>query len=181
MRTRSTDRSDRRAIEVRGSTIHGRGVFARLPIRSGTTVVEYKGERLDPDEAAERYDDSVAGSITLLFTVDDRRVIDGGRGGNEARFINHSCEPNCESYVHRGRVFIRAVRNIKAGEELTYSYDLLVGGRPLKAWAKRYRCRCSALTCRRTMLEPSLARQVRRLLNGSARVVARDLYPSSSG
>jgi SET domain-containing protein len=155
-------------IVVRGSRIHGRGVFARRAIPAGTTVVEYKGERLDPDAAADRYDDSVAGSITLLFTVNDRWVIDGGRGGNEARYINHSCEPNCESYVHRGRVYIRALRDIAPGEELTYAYDLLVGGRPIKAWARRYRCRCSSLTCRRTMLEPLLARRLRKLLNGSA-------------
>lgn len=179
MRTILPARSSGSLIQVRTSPIHGRGVFARTRIPANTTVVEYKGEKVPADEAAERYDDTVAGSITLLFTVDDRWVIDGGRGGNEARFINHSCEPNCESFVRRGRVYIRSLREIAPGQELTYSYDLLVSGPPERAWARRYRCRCASLTCRRTMLEPVLARRVRSLLNGSARP-RRYAGPSSS-
>src|ERR1035438_10360127 len=85
-------------IEVRNSPIHGFGVLALRRIRKGTTVIEYIGDRVTHEEADSRYEDKDPNdSHTFLFTVDSKTVIDGGVGGNEARYINHACDPNCES------------------------------------------------------------------------------------
>jgi len=138
-------------IEVRTSPIHGRGVVALRRIRKGTRVIEYKGERVTHDEADARYED-VDESYTTLFTIDDTWVIDAERNGNEARFINHSCEPNCEAVLEEGRVFIYAMRTIREGEELVYDYHLQRSGRFRKEWYQLYACRCGAEKCRGTML-----------------------------
>jgi hypothetical protein len=87
----------------------------------------------------------------LLFTVDSRTVIDAGVGGNEARFINHSCEPNCEAVTERRRIWIYALRDIEAEEELTYDYNLTDDGESEASRARHYACRCGAPTCRGTM------------------------------
>lgn len=109
--------------KVRQSRIHGRGVFAARKIRKGTRVIEYLGERVSHAEADRRYEDKARDdNHTFLFVVDRRTVIDAGVDGNEARWINHSCDPNCESQITRGRVWIVSLRKIKAGEELTYDY-----------------------------------------------------------
>src|ERR1700686_5689951 len=85
-------------FEVRHSPVHGYGVFAARRIRKGTTVIEYLGERVSHDEADSRYEDKDPNdNHTFLFTVDSKIVIDGGVGGNEARYINHGCDPNCRS------------------------------------------------------------------------------------
>jgi hypothetical protein len=141
---------------VRRSPIHGTGVFAARRIPKGTRVIEYLGERVSHAEADRRYEDKDSSdNHTFLFTVDTRTVIDAGVGGNAARFINHSCDPNCESVIEKGRVFIDAVRDIPAGDELAYDYmiereagdppdiDLIFG------------CRCGAAQCRGTMLLPA--------------------------
>jgi SET domain-containing protein len=92
---------------------------------------------------------------TFLFAVDDRFVIDGARGGNAARFINHSCEPNCESLVVRRRVFIHALRHILSGEELLYDYWYTTDdGYSLDELRRIYPCRCRAPTCRGTLARP---------------------------
>jgi len=112
-------------IEVRHSPVHGYGVFALRRIRKGTTVVEYLGDRITHEEADERYADKDAkDNHTFLFTVNAKIVIDAGRNGNEARFINHGCEPNCESGIMAKRVFIDAIRTIQPGEELVYDYQI---------------------------------------------------------
>ncbi|MGA0100291.1 MAG: SET domain-containing protein, partial [Steroidobacteraceae bacterium] len=105
--------------KVRQSRIHGRGVFAARKIRKGTRVIEYLGERVSHAEADRRYEDKARDdNHTFLFVVDRRTVIDAGVDGNEARWINHSCDPNCESVFEDRRVFIEAVRTIQPGEEL---------------------------------------------------------------
>ena len=142
-------------IVVHDSPIHGRGVFAARRIAAGKRIIEYLGERIAPVEGEKRYDDDgVDHPHVLLFTVDEHTVIDGGSGGNEAIYINHSCEPNCEAVDDDGRIYIEALRDIKAGEELTYDYQLERPGRYLASWKERYRCRCGAPTCRGTMLAP---------------------------
>lgn len=142
-------------FEIRSSPIAGQGAFAVRPIPKGTRVIEYLGERISQDEADRRYDDTlVEHPRVLLFTVDDRRVIDAGVGGNAARFINHSCEPNCKSVTRRGRVHIWAIRRISAGEELTYDYNLTREGIGDEEALTRYACRCGAPSCRGTMLTP---------------------------
>ena len=159
--TRSQTRSQIRSlIEVRQSSIHGSGVFAVRRIPSGTRVIEYTGERITPEEADARYDDDQAESAhVLLFTVDDKTFIDGGVGGNEARFINHSCEPNCEAVCEDGRIFVEARRDIGRGEELTYDYALRRAGRYRAGWKERYACHCGAPSCRGTMLAPRRPRK----------------------
>ena len=140
-------------FELRSSTIHGQGVFAVRRIHKGTRLIEYVGERISPEAADLRYDDdAMVVPHTFLFTVDAHTVIDAAVGGNEARFINHSCNPNCEAVDDDGRIFIEAIRNIRPGEELTYDYHLERDGRWRKEWAERYACRCGAPNCRGTLL-----------------------------
>ena len=142
-------------FEIRDSPIAGLGAFATRRIRKGTRIVEYVGQRISQEEADRRYDDTLVDHPhVLLFTVDDRTVIDAGVGGNEARYINHSCEPNCRSVTRRGRVHIWSVRDISKGEELTYDYNLTREGVGDEEAYTRYACRCGAQSCRGTMLVP---------------------------
>ena len=142
-------------FEIRPSPIAGHGAFALRSIRKGTRVIEYLGERISQAEADRRYDDTlVEHPRVLLFTVDDHMAIDPGVGGNDARFINHSCAPNCKSVTRRGRVHIWAIRDISPGEELTYDYNLTRDGVGDDEACTRYACRCGAPDCRRTMLAP---------------------------
>jgi uncharacterized protein len=139
--------------ELRQSAIHGTGVFAARRIRRGTRIMEYVGERISPEEADERYDDdAMERPHTFLFTVNKRVVVDGAVGGNDARFINHSCDPNCEAVIEDGRIFIEAIRTIQPGDEITFDYHLVRPGPYRPEWAKRYACHCGAANCRGTML-----------------------------
>ena len=142
-------------LEVRHSSIQGLGAFATALIPRGTRIIEYTGERVTPAEADRRYDDDASEHPrVLLFTVDSRTVIDAGVGGNEAQFINHSCEPNCEAVTDRRRVYIEALRDISAGEELLYNYNLTRHDDDAPNLEQRYRCHCGATRCRGTMLTP---------------------------
>ncbi len=144
-----------RWFALRRSPLHGRGAFALRRIRKGTRVVEYTGEKISHAEADQRYDDdAMEQHHTLLMTVDRRWVIDAAVDGNESRFINHSCDPNCEIVVHRGRVFIDALRDIDPGEELTYDYAYEWEEGDDEKAALRYPCRCGAPCCRGTILAP---------------------------
>ncbi|HEY0767507.1 MAG TPA: SET domain-containing protein-lysine N-methyltransferase [Steroidobacteraceae bacterium] len=145
-----------RLIEVRESRLHGFGVFAARRIAKGARVVEYLGERVTHAEADRRYDHKDAGdNHTFLFIVDAHTVIDAGVGGNEARFVNHSCEPNCESVIVRRRVFIHALRHVEAGEELFYDYWYVTDdGYAIEDLRRIYPCRCRALGCRGTRARP---------------------------
>jgi uncharacterized protein len=140
-------------FELRSSPIHGQGVFALRRIRKGKRLIEYIGERITPEAADRRYDDDAMDNPhTFLFTVDAQTIIDAAVGGNAARFINHSCDPNCEAVDDDGRIFIETIRNIRPGEELAYDYHLERDGRWRKEWAVRYACRCGAPNCRGTLL-----------------------------
>ena len=143
----------RKRFTVRRSSIHGKGVFALIRIPKGTRIIEYKGERISNEEADKRYSELHANSPhTMLFIVNDEIVIDATRRGNSARWINHSCAPNCEIADDDNRIFIDAARDIRAGEELSYDYNLQIG-EPHTAAAKReHACFCGARRCRRTML-----------------------------
>jgi uncharacterized protein len=146
-------RSTRR-YSVRTSAIHGRGVFATQKIRKGTFIIEYKGQRVSWDEVARRPDsDPDDPAHTFLFELDNGRVIDANVRGNAARWINHSCDPNCEPCEYEGgRIFIEAKRQIRPGEELCYDYRLNAHGRLSRRERMQYVCRCGAPTCRGTML-----------------------------
>ena len=140
-------------FEVRRSKVHGRGVFALKRIRKGTRLIEYLGERVSHQEADRRYaDKDERDNHTFLFTVDARTVIDAGVDGNDARFFNHSCDPNCESIIESRRVWIEALRTIEPGEELTYDYQIVRDDSDPPDIDEIFACRCGAAQCRGTML-----------------------------
>ena len=147
--------SDSRRIQVRKSGVHGKGMFALQAIAAGTRLIEYTGERIDWDVAMDRHPhDPSQPNHTFYFSLDDGRVIDANVGGNASRWINHSCDPNCEADETDGRVFIQALRDLQPGEELFYDYGLVIDERYTPKLKKEYECRCGAPNCRRTMLAP---------------------------
>jgi hypothetical protein len=159
-----------RTIMTRRSTIHGNGVFAVRDIARGETIIRYRGRLITHAVADRRYGDGGDTGHTFLFTLNDHYVIDANVGGNAARWINHSCAPNCEA-VHdedehnrpeRDRVLIEAKRAIRKGEELTYNYGIVLEV-PHTAKLKRiWRCLCGAPRCRGTMLGPKRAPKTKR-------------------
>jgi SET domain-containing protein len=146
---------------IRPSPTHGRGVFAARAIRKGTRIVEYRGVRIEWEAAEEGPPTDPADPYhTVLFGLSDGRVIDASRRGNAARWINHGCNPNCKAIEHEnGRVFIKARRTIRAGEELTFDYGLVFEGRLSDRARKAFACRCGARCCRGTMLAKLVTRK----------------------
>jgi len=143
------------AFEIRNSRIAGRGAFALRDIKKGERLIEYVGERIPHPVADSRYDDeSMDEHHTFLFTISSRTVIDATRDGNESRYINHSCDPNCESEVTRGRVWISAIKHIKKGEELHYDYAYERSGDETAEDEARYKCLCGTKKCRGSIMEP---------------------------
>ena len=151
-----------RKIEARKSDIHGNGVFALAAIRKGERIVEYKGKRRTHDEVDADTEGDVESGHTFLFTLNDDYVIDANYKGNDARWINHSCAPNCEAVIAEAegddrtadKVFIEAIRDIKPGEELTYNYGITLAERHTPRLKKIWECRCGAKNCTGTMLQP---------------------------
>lgn len=140
-------------FEIRASSIQGMGAFATRDIPAGVRLIEYAGQRLTPAEAESRYPDVVGERHhTFLFAIDDDVVIDAAVGGNEARFINHSCDPNCDAVVDGGRIWIETIRDVIAGEELAYDYAYILEERHTPAAKRRFPCHCGAPTCRGTIL-----------------------------
>jgi SET domain-containing protein len=143
----------RRRIVVRNSSIHGRGVFALRRIPKGTRIIEYKGKLITDKEADRRYSRMHEHSPhTMLFSLEGGWVIDATRRGNSARWINHSCAPNCEIEEEGQRIFIEARRDIRLGDELTYDYNLQIGEKHTKTAKREHACFCGARRCRGTML-----------------------------
>ena len=144
---RPTRRKARR-FAVRRSSIHGRGVFALRHLARGARLIEYTGERMSHDEADRRYgEEHEANPHTMLFAVDDEVVIDATHRGSSARWINHSCAPNCEAVEEGGRIFIDVRRLIRPGEELTYDYQLVLDERHTPALKRAHACHCGAPRC----------------------------------
>ena len=142
-------------FELRKSGIQGRGAFATRRIRKGTRIIEYIGERISSEEGDERYDDSAMGRHhTFLFSLDDGTVVDAAVGGNDARFINHSCDPNCEAVIEKGHIYIDALRTIQPGEELGYDYAYERSDDHTEDDEKLYKCKCGSDNCRGTILAP---------------------------
>ena len=140
-------------FEIRRSPIQGLGGYATAPIAAGVRLIEYAGVRLTPEEAEARYPDSaVERHHTYLFAIDDAVVVDAAENGNEARFLNHSCAPNCDAVIEDGRIWIETIHDIEPGEELVYDYAYILAERHTPATKKRYPCRCGAITCRGTIL-----------------------------
>jgi uncharacterized protein len=144
------------AFVVRKSRIQGRGVFAARVIEEGERIIEYVGKRITHEEVGDEHDDeSVRRHHTFLFSVDDEICIDGGKKGNESRFINHSCDPNAHADIEDRRVFIIAARRIEPGEELAYDYWYTTDpGYTLADLRRIYPCRCGTAKCRGTLAAP---------------------------
>jgi SET domain-containing protein len=123
-------------IEKRRSTIHGWGVFATRTIPKNTRIVDYAGEKISNQESLKRERRYIRSGHIWCFMLTNRTVIDAAVGGNQARYINHSCRPNCYVHIVDGTIWIRAARTIRRGEELTYRYN--TDGEGL------IRCRCCA-------------------------------------
>jgi uncharacterized protein len=144
---------------VRTSKIHGRGVFASRAIRKGTKILEYTGPIVTADEADKIGAESENGHThTMLFQIDKDRVIDGTRGG-DARYINHSCDPNCEAVQYGDKIFIEALRAINKGEELVYDYHLQVAGKITDKVKKEYACFCGSPKCRGTQIAAEILKK----------------------
>lgn len=152
----------KKQYKVTDSPIHGRGVFAAQPLARGVKLINYEGRLLTHPGSDRLYGDSLDSGHTFLFTLNDKYVIDANVDGNDARWINHSCAPNCEALLEedadgnkrRDVVEIWTKRAIKAGEELTYDYAITLEvphtARLKKIWA----CRCGARKCTGTLLRP---------------------------
>ncbi|MEY3519412.1 SET domain-containing protein [Limnohabitans sp. 2KL-51] len=140
-------------IWVHASAVHGKGVFATRQLAAGERVIEYVGEVISMAQAIARHPhDPSNPDHTFYFHLDDGRVIDALHGGNDSKWINHSCRPNCVPDEDRGRIFILTRRLVFKGEELTFDYGLVSDEPVSEALKARYACRCGAKKCRGTML-----------------------------
>lgn len=140
-------------LEVRQSTIHGTGGYARKDIPAGTRIIEYVGERIDKAESTRRCE----ADNEYIFTIDDDWDLDGKQSWNPARFINHSCAPNCEAEWDEGRIFINALRDIKQGEELFFNY-----GYDMEDYLDHV-CQCRTANCVGFIVAEEYWEEVRRL------------------
>jgi SET domain-containing protein len=144
---------------IRSSAIHAAGCYTTTPIRKGARVAEYTGKRISKEEADARYEDSI---VTYLFGLGDGSMVIDGHC--VTMFINHSCDANCETSEEDGRVWVKAIKNITAGAEITYDYCLYDGG------DDEATCNCGAKTCRGTMYsEEEIKRR-----KSAARKIARE-------
>lgn len=149
-----------RRLIVRRSPIHGNGVYAAADIPAHTVLIQYKGRLITHAEADRLYDDGADTGHTFLFTLNDKYIVDANVGGNSARWINHSCAPNCRAYIEevdgarRDKVVIESRRAIEAGEELTYNYGIVLDVPHTPKMKKLWACRCGAKRCTGTLLQP---------------------------
>jgi SET domain-containing protein len=143
-------------IVVRRSRIQGRGVFATRDIAEDEEIIEYTGDRLRHEDVDGEIDDeAVARHHTFLFTVDDEYCVDGSKNGNEARLINHSCDPNAYATITKKRIFICAGRPISAGEEIVYDYWYSTDDDyTMEDLRRLYPCNCGTAKCRGTLSAP---------------------------
>jgi uncharacterized protein len=140
-------------FEIKASPIQGLGAFAVRPIPAGIRLIEYAGEQLTPSQADQRYpDDERERHHTYLFAIDDDVVIDAAVDGNDARFINHSCDPNCDAVIEGSRIWIETIRDVEVGEELAYDYAYVLDERHSPAAKRRFPCHCGSPSCRGTIL-----------------------------
>lgn len=151
-----------RRFAARRSPIHGNGVFATGEIAEGESIIEYKGARISHAQADDRYANGSDTGHTFLFTLNDQFVIDANVDGNSARWINHSCTPNCQAVIvedpsgdpRRDRVMIESIRAIRPGEELTYDYGIRLAEPHTAKMKAIWACRCGSAECTGTMLKP---------------------------
>jgi SET domain-containing protein len=161
--TPSELRQNKYPFKLRHSPIAGYGAFATRRIRKGQRIIEYVGEVISEKESDRRYPDGKGDNHhTFLFELDDNKVIDASYGGNEARFINHSCQPNCEAIDEEGHIFIFARRNIQPGVELAYDYMYARSRGDGPEEEAQYPCNCGAPRCRGTIMEPRKRKRKRK-------------------
>lgn len=149
-----------RRLVAHRSPIHGTGVFACVRLLKGEEIIQYKGVLMTHAEADEKYGDGGEGGHTFLFTLNETYIVDANRGGNTARWINHSCAPNCRAVVvesasgdpRRDKVMIEALRAIEPGEELTYDYAITLDAPHTERLKRLWQCRCGARNCSGSML-----------------------------
>ena len=150
------------SLIVRSSAIHAAGCYTTTDLRKGARVAEYTGRRISKEEADSNYEES---PVTYLFGLGDGEIVIDGHCA--AMFINHSCAANCETSEENGRVWIKAIKAIKAGEEITYDYCLYDGGDDEAI------CNCGAKSCRGTMYSKDEIKRrkaaAKRALNRSAK------------
>jgi len=151
---------DRDFVRVQASPIHGTGVFAKRLIPKGTRVLEYAGRRIPK---AQLVQEAAQGerSLTYVLNLDAELAIDGAEQGNEARYLNHCCAPNCEVYIFDETPYIYAMQDIPAGAELTFDYKLqsASSARISRALSRElFPCNCGASGCRGTLVAPQKKR-----------------------
>lgn len=155
MSTPSNSKKSTNRIQTKRSGVHGKGVFALTNIPKGEVIIEYKGDVITWQEAQDRHPHNpLEPNHTFYFHINEDHVIDGGVNGNSARWINHSCNPNCEADEIGEHVFIKSIKNIKAGEELNYDYGLIIDERYTPKLKAEYPCWCGSKKCRGTLLAP---------------------------
>lgn len=135
-------------LKVASSGVHGRGVYATKCISKGARVIEYAGQRVAWEETPDDEDNP----HTFIFGLENGQVINPEVDGNEARWINHCCDPNCEAIEEDDRIFIYAMREIEPGEELSYDYALEIDEPITEKSMKEYECLCGTRSCRGTLL-----------------------------
>lgn len=151
--TEPAGKTSPRKVLVKQSGVHGKGVYANQAFKRGDVIIEYRGEIITWEEALERHPhDPTDPNHTFYFHLDDGHVIDGKHKGNAAKWINHACDPNCEADQDGNRVFIKALRAIKPGQELFYDYGLIIDERITAKLKKEYACWCGSPKCKGTML-----------------------------
>ncbi len=154
--------SGRGLVAARRSRIHGNGVFALRSIRKGQEIVHYLGKLRTHEDVDGAYDAAADDGHTFYFTLNDKYVVDAASRGNAARWINHSCRPNCEAVTEedpsgdprKDRILIQAIRDIAAGDELSYDYGISFDGSVTAREKTLWACRCGAPNCKGTLLEP---------------------------
>lgn len=156
-------------IRAARSAIHGRGIYARVAIPDGTWLLEYTGERITKAEAKKREEQRLkrqargGDGCVYIFELNRRHDLDGRTRGNIARFMNHSCAPNCRSVTIAGHVWLRAIRDIAEGDELTFDY-----GYAYDQW-RLHPCRCGAKQCPGFIVNAAQRWRVRRIVKAEAR------------
>ncbi|HZF97793.1 MAG TPA: SET domain-containing protein-lysine N-methyltransferase [Pseudoxanthomonas sp.] len=151
-----------RKIVTRKSAIHGNGMFAVKPLKKGERLIEYKAKLRTHAQVDRDATGGADSGHTFLFTLNDKYVLDGNYGGNDARWMNHSCDPNCEAVLEeyegkdrrKDRIFIEAIRDIEPGEELAYNYGIRLEERHTPRLKKIWECRCGSPRCTGTLLQP---------------------------
>jgi SET domain-containing protein len=136
--------------EVKESKIHTKGVFAKQDIPKDTLITEYSGEKITKEEGGRRVELSHDTHLqnkekagTYLFELNDEYDIDGDMPGNDAKYINHSCDPNCEYRIIDDKIYIYSIRDIKKGEEITYNYGFSFDTDDYE----EYKCNCGTEKC----------------------------------